>query len=236
MEPSECDYDGARIRAVGSDSADTLVFARGGTWMEHLSLPVSGKCRVKRLRALMMKRETHSPRYRVWNQLRLAAHVNSYFQVYDELTRHRDSEGGWGEFTSVLSINSRALFQAIVVHLDMLKSTRGVSLYRLIQEAADDHLIDEDLGKHLQHQIDQHSKALENISRQRNNLIAHRSPSFTFKEVTGKFPITTDDLAALSTTYYEVARQMHLKVPFHNAWQLGDFRTGTRSLLRALRK
>ena len=166
--------------------------------------------------------------------MRLAMAVDSNFQVYESLAENL-ARGYWPNgINGVLNTAFHALFQVIIVHLDMIKARQGVSLYRLIQEAQDGGFIDEIAAGSLKHEIDQHSQVLANIGRQRSNLIAHRSESLTFKEVKDAFPVTTGELSSLSKAYYSVALQLHYKVPFNRPWQLIDHTEGLSELKLAL--
>ena len=181
-----------------------------------------------------MAARTHGLAYRIWNQTRLAMAVDSNLQIYESL-RENLARGYWPNgINGVLSATHHALFQTIIVHLDMIKARQGVSLYRLIQEAQDGGSIDQATADSLRQEIDRHSSVLSNIGRQRNNLIAHRSESLTFKEVNDAFPVTSAELVALSKTYYSVAVQLHYKVPFNRPWQLLDHTAGLSELKTAL--
>ena len=160
--------------------------------------------------------------------------VDSNLQIYESLGENL-ARGYWPNgISGVLSATYHALFQTIIVHLDMIKARQGVNLYRLIQEAQDGGYIDGTTAGSLRQEIDQHSNVLANVGRQRNNLIAHRAESLTFKEVKDAFPVTASELASLSRTYYSVAVQLHYKVPFHRPWQLIDHTVGLAELRLAL--
>lgn len=181
-----------------------------------------------------MTAKTHGLGYRVWNQVRLAMHVDSYLQIYEELAGDTSREHWSGALSRAMSTMRHVLFQVIVVHLDMIKARRGVSLYSLIQEARDLGHIDGDLYRELRDEIDQHNGVLGNIGKQRNNIVAHRSPSLTFAQIKDRFPVAPQDLSALSKTYYSVAIRLHHKVPFNRPWELADCRTGIREIMRAV--
>jgi len=154
--------------------------------------------------------------------------------MYEELTGNTGREGWPAGINQVLSTTFHVLFQVIIVHLDMIKQNQGVSLYRLVEEARAGGNIDEVEATELRAQIDAHSQVLKNVGRQRNYLIAHRNPSMTFKEIKDAYPVTTEELRALSLTYYSVALRLHQKIPFNKPWELVDHRSGVRAILRAL--
>jgi hypothetical protein len=122
----------------------------------------------------------------------------------------------------------------MIVHLDMIKSRQGVILYSLIDEVESKGFIYHDLLKRLKDKIGYHDSILHNIKIQKNNIVVHRSPSLTFKEVVEGYPVSLVDIAAVSRTYYDVALKLHSKVPHQNPWKLIDRRTGTRAILRGL--
>lgn len=179
----------------------------------------------------MTKKTIHGLAYRVWNQMRLAHHVDSYFQIYDEVKMDaRQPES----FARVLNWMSGALYQTMIVHLAMSKSNQGVSLYKLIAEAKEIGKIDDATASRLRDNIDMHASVLQHIGHQRNNLIAHRSNKRTFAEIHKAYPVTTEDLRALVSTYYSVTEQLYAYVPFQNPWILSDERTAARAMIDAL--
>lgn len=181
-----------------------------------------------------MSKKTSSLRYRVWNQTRLAMYVDSYLQVYKEFMNPDNGNYYIRGAIGVLSIAGEALYQSMIVHLDMIKANKGVCLYRLIEEAKQEGYINNETENSLKSKIDEHSTVLKHINRQRNNLIAHRSPSLTFKEIKEKFPVSTEDLTALSQTYYAVSKQLNIYIPFNNPWLLRDQKPGLETMMRAL--
>jgi hypothetical protein len=183
-----------------------------------------------------MAKKIHNLGYRIWNQMRLAMHVDSYLQIYDEISRYRDRENWSNDVQDVMSTIVQPLLQSMIVHLDMIKSKQGISLYSLITEAFDSGHIDELLKEDLEREIDQHKNVLIKISRQRNNIIAHRSESITFAEVKEKYPISTEELMTLSKSYFYVATQLNAKLPFQNPWELRNLRAGTKTVLEKVGK
>ena len=161
-------------------------------------------------------------------------HVDSWLQVCEEFAGHTDRESWSAQASSTVSTIGHGLRQALIVHLDMIKSRQGVSLYSLINEAKTQGFIEGAVCTNLRQEIDQHSRILNNISRQRNNLVAHRSPSHTFKEISDTYPVTNADVAVISRMYYAVALELHRRVPFQNPWALVDQRSGARAILRGL--
>ena len=174
--------------------------------------------------------------YRIWNQTRLAMHVDSYLQIYQELHGNNSREGWPASVGAVLSTTYHVLFQSILINLDMIndKSKGSVSLYRLLSEAKEEQFVTDAEYASLKSRLDRHATVLSNIGRQRNNLIAHRSEKQSFAKIKADYPIATPDLVALARDYYEVAKELHHKVPFNTAWELNDLRTGTREIIGAL--
>lgn len=184
----------------------------------------------------MAKKTTHPLSYRVWNQTRLAHHVDSMFQIYEGLTDPLARTGrAWlPRVDEPIGRMRNATYQSIIVHLDMIKAKQGVSLYGLIGETQADAKFDAPTGDALRAKIDTHAIILRNVSRQRNNLVAHRSPTQTFREIRDAYPVQLGDLASLVATYYEVAAELYAYVPFQNIWQRRSEKAGLDALLAAL--
>ena len=178
----------------------------------------------------------HGLGYKVWNQLRLAKHVDGFFQIYDELT-NPPSGRHWPLATSIaIDRIKMALFQAMIVHLDMINGSRGVSLCALIEQAGTENRIDEYVANSLASRIRSKSSILHNVKMQRNNIIAHRSEALTFREVKERHSVTDQDLRELVNMYFEVTFELHKHVPFSRPWERDNERAGIKQIMDAAMK
>ncbi|MDV6332350.1 hypothetical protein [Asticcacaulis sp. 201] len=183
----------------------------------------------------MTRPALHNLGYRIWNQSRLAKHVDAYLQVYEEIEDHdhRNAPIPSGLFAPIRVLRQTA-YHSLIVHLDMIDSGQGVSLRKLIFEAQREGKIDSNVERALSDKLDAHSRVLKNIKHQRNSLVAHRSEKHTFREIRDKYPITTSELRALAETYYEIAAALCIAVPFYDIWKREDQRANTKTLLALL--
>ena len=152
----------------------------------------------------MARKAEHSVRYRMWNQGRLAMHVDTWFHTWDVLGQGAP-EGHRYEAAGSLGPIRQTLFQSMIVHLDFIETRQGVGLKTLIAECKTQGLLSDTKEAEYLDLIQQLSGALRNIRWQRNNIVAHRSKSLSFKDVNDDYPVTRDHLRSCADVYYDVA-------------------------------
>lgn len=168
----------------------------------------------------MARNPKHSVRYRMWNQGRLAMHVDTWFHTWDVLGQS-PSEGQRFEAAASLSCIRQTLFQSMIVHLDFIETRQGVGLKALVVECRDLGLLSDEKKIEYLGKIHGVSRILQNIGRQRNNIVAHRSDTLSFKDVNDKFPVTGENLRECADVYHYIAHDAYNEIGWFTN-QTGD--------------
>jgi hypothetical protein len=181
----------------------------------------------------LSKKQKHSLPYRLWNQARLSKHAIGWFDIYDEFLSTPDGKA-WPLALSITRGSIlQALYQSLLVHLDMIDSHQGVSFRKLIGEVEQAGAVSATDASAMRMELDKKAHILKAIRMQRNNIVAHRSESLSFREVKTAFPITLDNLREMTGLYYSLAHDLHSKLPFQNPWKLDDTRSGVLAIKEA---
>lgn len=152
--------------------------------------------------------------YRVFNQTRVAMHIDNWLHAWKALSEPPEGRRRKGWLPGYLRMST---FQSLVSHLDFMKlAKQGDTLEGLIDESFDTGRITKLQRDDLKSRIVPLYPVLDKIRMQRNNIVSHRSKQFTFKELNDLHPISRDELEKCAKVYYEVARDLYQLVPLRD--------------------